>query len=140
MSLYDRIADRYDKWYTTPRGKFADAVQKELVWDLAEISPGDMILDMGCGTGNYSLELALCGCRVTGVDTAEGMLAEAKRKAKALNLSIDWLQADFINLPFAAETFDMVVIVTALEFANRAMEHGLEAVVHATVSNRCGCK
>ncbi len=128
MSLYDRIADRYDNWYTTPRGKFVDVVQKELVWDLAEISPGDRVLDMGCGTGNYTIELALCGCRVTGVDIAEGMLAEAKRKAKALNLSIDWLQADFSSLPFAAGTFDMVTIVTALEFANDPRGALLEAM------------
>jgi len=117
MSLFDRIANRYDNWYETPRGKFADAVQKELVLGLAGAFPGDAVLDIGCGTGNYSLELAARGAKVTGVDIAAGMLAEAQKKAAALGLPVDWVEADFGNLPFAAGTFDTVVTVTALEFA-----------------------
>src|SRR6266699_3457159 len=43
-------------------------------------------LDAGCGTGFLSLELAARGHRVTGIDFAPQMLAEARRKAAAQSL------------------------------------------------------
>ncbi len=116
--LFNRISHRYDRWYATPRGRIIDAAQKELIFDLARVLPGEKILDLGCGTGNYSLEMARRGSLVTGADISDGMLSEAKRKAEALGLSIDWVQADCTDLPFASGTFDAVVTVTALEFVN----------------------
>jgi SAM-dependent methyltransferase len=44
------------------------------------------ILDLGCGTGNHALPLAERGHRVTGVDRAPGMLAQARAKAATLSL------------------------------------------------------
>lgn len=116
--LFDRISHRYDRWYATSRGRMVDAGQKDLVFDLAGVLPGQRILDLGCGTGNYSLEMARRGSLVTGADISDGMLSEAKRKAEALGLSIDWVLADCTDLPFASGTFDAVVTVTALEFVN----------------------
>src|ERR1700675_2313682 len=45
-------------------------------------------LDAGCGTGFLSLELAGRGHRVTGIDFAPAMLAEAKKKAAERGLSV----------------------------------------------------
>ncbi len=47
------------------------------------LKPGATILDVGCGTGRHSVELARRGFAVTGVDLSDGMLAEARKHAAA---------------------------------------------------------
>jgi ubiquinone/menaquinone biosynthesis C-methylase UbiE len=66
-------------------------------------------LDAGCGTGFLSLELAVRGHRVTGVDFAPAMLAEARRKATERGASIRFEEADAERLPFGDRSFDIVV-------------------------------
>jgi SAM-dependent methyltransferase len=66
-------------------------------------------LDIGCGTGFLSLELAARGHRVTGIDFAPAMLALAKEKAAHAGATIRFEEADAENLPFAAASFDLVI-------------------------------
>ena len=66
-------------------------------------------LDAGCGTGFLSLELAGRGHRVTGIDFAPAMLAEAKKKAAAQALAIRFEEADAEQLPFPDASFDLVM-------------------------------
>jgi SAM-dependent methyltransferase len=66
-------------------------------------------LDVGCGTGFLSLELAARGHRVTGIDFAPEMLALAKDKAAAAGAAIRFEEADAENLPFAPASFDLVI-------------------------------
>jgi len=63
---------------------------------LEELSlpPGGSILDVGCGTGRHSIELAKRGYAVTGLDLSSGMLAEAAQGAKAAGVHVNWVQAD----------------------------------------------
>src|SRR5947207_6122898 len=58
-------------------------------------------LDVGCGTGFLSLELAGRGHRVTGIDFAPQMLAEARKKAAAQGLAVRFEEGDAEQLPFA---------------------------------------
>jgi ubiquinone/menaquinone biosynthesis C-methylase UbiE len=66
-------------------------------------------LDAGCGTGFLSFELAARGHRVTGIDFAPAMLAEARRKAAERDVSIRFEEADAEQLPFASGSFDLVI-------------------------------
>ena len=66
-------------------------------------------LDVGCGTGFLSLELAARGHRVTGIDFAPAMLEEARRKAAERGAAIRFEEADAEQLPFSAGSFDLVV-------------------------------
>ncbi|MEW8958886.1 MAG: class I SAM-dependent methyltransferase [Moorella sp. (in: firmicutes)] len=115
--IFDHKANDYDDWYKRPLGALVDRVEKEPVYAYLEPHAGEHILDVGCGTGNFSLELARLGVKVTGIDISEPMLATARRKAAAAGLEIEFLHADAMNLPFADNTFDKIVSVTALEFA-----------------------
>jgi ubiquinone/menaquinone biosynthesis C-methylase UbiE len=67
------------------------------------------VLDVGCGTGVISLLFAERGDQVTGIDLSEGMIEEARRKADAQNLSIEFRRGDAEHLPFNDGSFDVVV-------------------------------
>ena len=66
-------------------------------------------LDVGCGTGFLTFELAARGHRVTGVDFAPAMIAEARRKAADRALAVRLEEADAEQLPFGAASFDLVI-------------------------------
>jgi ubiquinone/menaquinone biosynthesis C-methylase UbiE len=66
-------------------------------------------LDAGCGTGFLSFELAARGHRVTGVDFAPAMLAQARRKAAERGVAIRFEHADAERLPFPAGYVDLVI-------------------------------
>jgi ubiquinone/menaquinone biosynthesis C-methylase UbiE len=80
-------------------------------------SPNERILDLGCGTGNYSLAMARAGHRVTGMDFAPGMLTKARLKLeKEPSLSLSFQRGDFNRpLPFADGSFDHVTCIAALQ-------------------------
>ena len=59
-----------------------------------ELSPGCRILDMGCGTGRHTLELARRGYRVTGVDLSMDMIQIAQRKAEESGVSAEFIRGD----------------------------------------------
>lgn len=115
--IFDRKAGDYDDWYTRPLGALVDRVEKEPIYTYLDPHAGEHILDVGCGTGNFSLELARKGVKVTGIDISEPMLAKARKKAADAGLAIEFLHADAMKLPFGDNTFDKIVSVTALEFA-----------------------
>lgn len=79
----------------------------------AKLKPGMRVLDLACGTGRHSLELARRGYVVTGLDFATPFLAEAHlraRKARLLN-RVQFVHADMRRLggTFAPGTFDAVL-------------------------------
>jgi len=72
--------------------------------------PGVDALDAACGTGRHAAHLAALGCTTTGVDQSPEMLALARAKVPAGRFEA----ADLHALPFADESFDLVVIALAL--------------------------
>jgi len=114
--VFDTIAREYDAWYETEIGRLVHEIEKEIIFDLLRPEPGQKVLDLGCGTGHYSIELAQKGLEVTGIDISEEMIAYAKKKSEDMGLDINWMLRDAHTLPFGDSTFDRIVSVTALEF------------------------
>jgi SAM-dependent methyltransferase len=65
-------------------------------------------LDFGCGHGMAAVVLARCGARVTGFDLSRGYLDEARNRARANGVAVDFVQADGERLPFADARFDRI--------------------------------
>ncbi len=116
MSFFDIEAESYDSWYESPRGKFVDETETALAFKMFNPASGSKLLDAGCGTGNFSLKLAVKGVRVTGVDISEEMMSIAKRKTVEAGFDVDYKYGDLYNLPFGDESFDAVFSMAAFEF------------------------
>lgn len=85
---------------------------KELVSvvDRQLIPSNSSILDVGCGSGNYSIFLAKLGFKVTGVDISKEALKIAQSKAANLKVSVDFLHSDALNLSKNLKTkFDFIL-------------------------------
>ncbi len=68
-----------------------------------ELTPGDAILDLGCGPGMYSQRMAARGYAVTGIDIAAPVIEHARAEAAAAGLSCRYLAASFLSMDFTAE-------------------------------------
>lgn len=75
--------------------KWAEApAVAEKVMEIAGLREGCTVLDAGCGVGRISVELALLGLRVTGVDIIQAELDTAKEDAEGEGVEIDFINAD----------------------------------------------
>lgn len=67
------------------------------------------VLDIGTGPGFFAIILAEAGFKVTALDANENMLEQARINAGSLGGNITFLQGDAQELPFEAESFDVVI-------------------------------
>jgi SAM-dependent methyltransferase len=89
--------------------RWSDApAEVEEVVSLLGIGPGTHILDLCCGVGRHSLELARRGFRVTGVDRTRLYLDRASKQAEAEGLKIEFVQDDMRTF-CRPEAFDVVI-------------------------------
>lgn len=72
---------------------------------------GGTVVDVGAGTGNVAVKLAMSGRfdRIIAADISEGMLAQARASAQAVDCSIETVLTDMVRLPFEDESVDLVV-------------------------------
>jgi 2-polyprenyl-3-methyl-5-hydroxy-6-metoxy-1,4-benzoquinol methylase len=93
--------------------------QRVIGFCISHLEPGSRVLEVGCGPGHMSLELARNGFRVTGLDVARETL-EVARKLAAENThrdswgSVDYVRADFLTWQTEPKQFDAVVYFGAL--------------------------
>jgi SAM-dependent methyltransferase len=73
-----------------------------------DLPAGAKVLDLCCGQGRHSLELARRGFQVVGVDLSEALLYAARKRAESEGLSVTFLQCDMREIDFADE-FDAVI-------------------------------
>jgi len=122
VQLFDEWPEAYDGWFTTPIGSLVKKYETELILNLFSPKQDEIILDAGCGTGIFTLDILSSGSKVIGLDLSLPMLRRAEKKLKGYPFQI--VLADMLHLPFPEIFFDKVVSVTALEF----IEDGKAAV------------
>ena len=104
--LFVNYGKKYDNQsFTQGTVGECDFIEKEIEYDKAT-----RILDIGCGTGRHSIELAKRGYIVVGIDLSESLLKRAKEKASEQKLQIVFQKHDARNLPFLHE-FDLVIML-----------------------------
>jgi 2-polyprenyl-3-methyl-5-hydroxy-6-metoxy-1,4-benzoquinol methylase len=105
-SLFENYGLTYDKEVFT-QGTIGEC---DFIESEAGYNKQLQILDIGCGTGRHSIELARRGYTITGVDLSESQLKRAEEKAKALKVKINFQKHDARNLPFKNE-FDLAIML-----------------------------
>lgn len=104
--LFENYATKYDQeGFTHGTIGECDFIEQEINYNKKT-----RILDIGCGTGRHSIELATRGYPVVGIDLSESLLNRAKEKVLNKILSLDFYQYDARKLPFIDE-FDLVYIM-----------------------------
>jgi SAM-dependent methyltransferase len=85
------------------------------------IRPGDRVLDVACGPGNFTRDFAEAASEglVVGLDASESMLDVAVRDTDAANVA--YLRGDASELPFRADSFDAVCCFAALYLIEQPM-------------------
>lgn len=120
----DSVARGYEAWYETPAGRRADALEKAALEQLLQRFPAAAsVLEVGAGTGHFARWLSATGFATVGLDLSAAML----RQAQELDGGT-WAQGNGCELPFAADTFDLVAFITTLEFLpcpEQAIREGL---------------
>jgi ubiquinone/menaquinone biosynthesis C-methylase UbiE len=107
---WGRRAPGFDAGFGHSIRTAAERAAWDRILDLALAGRGPLeALDAGCGTGFLSFELAARGHRVTGVDFAPAMLAEARRKAAQQNFPVRFEEADAEHLTFPSASFDLAI-------------------------------
>ena len=107
---YELLFENYGHQYD--RESFAQGTMGECDFIEQEINYDKKIkiLDIGCGTGRHSIELARRGYTVAGIDLSESLLNRAKEKAVEQNVSVDFMKADARMLSFKNE-FNLVIML-----------------------------
>jgi len=78
------------------------------------VAPGTGVLDLGCGIGRWSRQLARRGAHVVGIDLAPSMIDEANKRTAAEGLDVDYRVGDLRSLALG-RAFDLVLAVTVLQ-------------------------
>jgi cyclopropane fatty-acyl-phospholipid synthase-like methyltransferase len=76
--------------------------------EMLMLAPGAEVLDLACGWGRHSVELARAGFRVTGLDLSETLLARARKRAAKAEIQVDLVRGDMREIPWTGR-FDAVL-------------------------------
>jgi D-alanine-D-alanine ligase len=84
----------------------------DLILNILELGKEDRILDLSCGHGRHSLELARRGfCNIEGFDRSRYLIQKAKQQAKKENLCVKFKEGEARNLTYKPDTFDAILVL-----------------------------
>jgi SAM-dependent methyltransferase len=114
----------YERWWRPTLGRTAKGVLGPSMGDehriarlLLDLAPGDAVLDVACGPGNFSRDFARAvgpAGLVVGIDASASMLARAARDTAEDDGPVVYVRGDAVRLPFGDATFDAVCCFAAL--------------------------
>jgi SAM-dependent methyltransferase len=93
------VLDFWKEVFDEPHTK----AEADFLVELLGVSPGSAILDVPCGEGRLSRELASRGYTLTGVDRSDDFLNEARATAARQGLNVRWEHRDMRDLPWQTE-------------------------------------
>ena len=120
--LFNRIASDYDRLNHILSLNIDKGWRKKAVREIADQNHPVKVLDVACGTGDFTIEIArkvAAGSEVTGVDISEGMMEIGKQKILKAGVAAEMYVADCEALPYAQDAFDRI----AVGFGVRNLEH-----------------
>lgn len=86
----------------------------------SQLQKGDVVLDVGCGTGVVAITAARLGAIVSGIDLSPQLIQHANRNKQIAGLEIDFKEGDVEILPYTDNYFDVVLSQFGHMFAPRA--------------------
>jgi demethylmenaquinone methyltransferase/2-methoxy-6-polyprenyl-1,4-benzoquinol methylase len=107
--MFDGVAERYDRTNTI-LSFGQDRSWRRATREALKLEAGQLVLDLGAGTGVSTAELDRSGAHAIGVDISQGMLRAGRKTRPDTTL----LAGDALALPFPDATFDAVTISFAL--------------------------
>lgn len=120
QSLIDKqaIAQAFSKAACTydQHAAFQRDVGQRLMDKLPQDLTGLSVLDLGCGTGYFTAQLAQRGAKVTAFDLSDSMLEQCRKRCASLSLSVSYQQGDAEIPPFANNSFDIVFSNLAIQW------------------------
>lgn len=124
--LFDRIAPDYDRLNHLLSLNIDKTWRRRAVKEIVRPSSADTILDVACGTGDFTIEIARKAApasTIIGIDLSEGMMAIGREKIAEAGLDklveVKMTQGDCEALPYPDETFDRI----SAGFGVRNFEH-----------------
>ena len=103
---YDMTSQVYD----ISRAANIETIEKLI--KVLRVNNRSHLLDLGCGTGNYTAALQKVAEKVIGIDISQGMLQRARTKFP----KIQFVQGDITRLPFNSNTFDGTFAIQVLHY------------------------
>ncbi len=108
-------ARAYEQWIEKHRGRLAASLDQLLVLDMLKPSPGESVLDIGCGSGLSLMAFLDAGLRTAGLDASPYMLDLAHEK---VGHRADLYRGVAEDLPFEDNSFNHACILATLEFVD----------------------
>jgi len=109
--MYNKFSDTYDKFIGVDYPEWISYI--ESIWVKFELSP-HLVLDLGCGTGNFTIPLADKGYDMIGVDNSAEMLSQAQ--SKALGKDILFLLQDMREFELYGTVDACICMVDAINY------------------------
>ena len=85
----------------------------------AGVRAGQLVLDVGCGTGVVAITAARLGARATGLDLTPVLLDRARENSRLAEVDVEWREGDAEAIPFGDAAFDVVLSQFGHIFAPR---------------------
>jgi len=115
LTEYDYEASSYDKSrFHSKLGRHLDYMHKRIVGNLLG-SSSSLQLEMGVGTGRFTMWLAQKNYEVIGMDISGEMLKISQKKAQKKQYDINFLMADMCFLPFRQKVFDGCICINVMD-------------------------